>query len=374
MVTDSPANTGIRESDNPVAGAESRGMRWLLLIGALLAALIWVLGWRAGVLSASSVWLLPVLAALMGLYAWLLQRLPERARWVKLAAALTFNAFLVFNVHAVLLRGGDQPDLYKFFATMYWLPLGYGMAFVFLPMRWAIGLALVVFTAVFGPIALWALAGGAPARWNADLVLMVQGLAAAQLAYVVLLRTVATVRADNRVAHERVRLMQTLAATDALTGLPNRRAITDDLAIALSIAQRYGHPVSVALFDVDHFKQINDHHGHDAGDKTLVQVGKTLSAKLRASDRLGRWGGEEFLLVAPNTGMQPALDLADRLRRALALCEFEHGEPVTVSVGVAQFRFGDTEDTLLQRADKALFRAKKLGRDRTEGMVVSPVA
>jgi diguanylate cyclase (GGDEF)-like protein len=112
--------------------------------------------------------------------------------------------------------------------------------------------------------------------------------------------------------------MQTLAGTDMLTGLPNRPAMTEHLDSALASARRHGHAVVVALFDIDHFKRINDTHGHAAGDKALIAVGRVLSSQLRASDHLGRWGGEEFLLVAPETPMHAGMELAERLRSAIA--------------------------------------------------------
>jgi diguanylate cyclase (GGDEF)-like protein len=357
--------------DRSVDQAESRGLQWLLVIGAVLNVLVWVLEWRSGLINDWDRWLMPVLASSLCLYAALLRRVPAWSRWIKLAATLTFNAYIVVNILLLLDHSGPLPNMYQFLSTMYWLPLAYGTAFVFLPVRWALWVAAAVFVTLFGPLAHAALAGGAPTRWPEEFATLVMVLCAAQIAYIVLLRTVATVRADYQLADQRMRLMQSLAATDVLTSLPNRRAMTDQLAAAIAHGMRHGKPVTVALFDVDHFKRINDQFGHGAGDQVLIDIGKVLSTQLRASDHFGRWGGEEFLLVASDTTMHVALDLADRLRRTVGAWEFRHGQPVTVSIGVSQLLAGDDADSLLQRADRALYRAKEMGRNRTEGLAVA---
>jgi diguanylate cyclase (GGDEF)-like protein len=212
------------------------------------------------------------------------------------------------------LGGSARPDSYQFLSTLYWLPLAYGVCFLFMPPRWALGVALAVFGATFGPIAVLALTGAA-AQWPQEFRTLVMVLAGAQVAYIAMLRSVATVRAEHRVTQERAALMQTLASTDVLTSLPNRRAMVEHLQAALSLAQRHGQPAAVAVFDVDHFKRINDQHGHGAGDAALIAVGQVLSGPLRGSDRVGRWGGEEFLLVAPGTSGAACQELADRLRQ-----------------------------------------------------------
>jgi diguanylate cyclase (GGDEF)-like protein len=171
-----------------------------------------------------------------------------------------------------------------------------------------------------------------------------------------------------------MRTIEALATTDTLTGLPNRRAMIDVLAGALSSVLRHGQPAVVMLIDIDHFKRINDRLGHAAGDQALVRVGRLLAAQLRPSDRVGRWGGEEFLVVAAATALPAGLELADRLRHSVAAFEFEHGEVITVSLGVTQVLPGDSADTLLARADRALYRAKDAGRNRTEAARAAPAA
>lgn len=354
-----------------LAEPQSAGIRWMLRIGSFIVLVVWAIEWHAGLINPWDRWMLPMLSLAFAALALMQVHLPRLDHWVRLGGALTLNLYLALSVQLLLSSGGDNPDEYQFLTTLYWLPLAYGIAFVFLPVRSALAVSIGSFALTFLPLALAAATGGAPTRWPDRFATLVMVLAAAQVAYIVLLRTVATMRADYLRARERIQVVEALAGTDMLTGLPNRRAMSERLEQALAAARRNGEPVVVALFDVDHFKRINDLHGHAAGDKALISVGQVLSTQLRASDHLGRWGGEEFLLVAPATPMHAGMDLVERLRATIAAWEFEHGRPVTVSVGLSQFLAGDDAHTLLQRADKALYRAKEGGRNRTEALFVA---
>ena len=152
--------------------------------------------------------------------------------------------------------------------------------------------------------------------------------------------------------------------TDPLTGLANRTHLDAVLRQEADRAARYGRPFAVILFDVDLFKAVNDAHGHLVGDKVLKALAKAARATVRASDMVGRWGGEEFLVLCPETDAASALVLAERLRLAVRGERFETGTVQTVSLGVAAFAPGDTVDSLLIRADDALYKAKNAGRDR----------
>jgi two-component system, cell cycle response regulator len=159
-----------------------------------------------------------------------------------------------------------------------------------------------------------------------------------------------------------------LANNDGLTGLQNRRRTAERLEVEIARARRYGTPLAVALCDVDHFKQVNDRFGHNMGDDVLVQVGQALQHTLREVDLVGRWGGEEFLVLLPDTDVAGAQIVGERLRAGIeALPPFEDGpERVTCSVGVACFESSDSTAGFVDRADQALYRAKKSGRNRCE--------
>ena len=167
--------------------------------------------------------------------------------------------------------------------------------------------------------------------------------------------------AGDRRAH-----LEQLATLDALTGAENRRALEGELEIAIAGFRRDARPVALALLDLDHFKQINDRFGHDVGDGVLRDFVRLVQGAVRRTDRLFRFGGEEFVLLMPATdelGLELAMShLRKSLRESLAV----RGEPVTVSIGGAILRHGETRDAWLGRADDALYRAKEAGRNRLE--------
>jgi diguanylate cyclase (GGDEF)-like protein len=176
----------------------------------------------------------------------------------------------------------------------------------------------------------------------------------------------------SRLARSRSRLAQLasqldrLARVDPLTDLSNRRDLDEILDATLSAARRDGTPLSVLLVDIDHFKQINDSVGHDAGDSVLIQVAHAMRACLRAQDSLGRWGGEEFLAVLPNADAGHASFAADRLRsQILRATSIPDRAPVTVTIGVATYDSG-TKSELVSRADAALYAGKRAGRNQVQ--------
>lgn len=160
--------------------------------------------------------------------------------------------------------------------------------------------------------------------------------------------------------------MSLLAQTDALTNIPNRRGIEVLLGHELQRAARYDLPLSLIVFDLDHFKQLNDTLGHDAGDEVLIRVARVVESCLRGSDQLGRWGGEEFTVVTTETPFASAYQLADRIRQAIEDQEFGQEYRLSASFGVAAHHPRDSTATLFKRADVALYQAKLLGRNRVE--------
>jgi diguanylate cyclase (GGDEF)-like protein len=159
-----------------------------------------------------------------------------------------------------------------------------------------------------------------------------------------------------------------LSHVDALTFLPNRRMIVRELQDEVLRAERYNTPFSISVVDADFFKKVNDTYGHLAGDEVLRHIGYTLRDHIRHPDIAGRYGGEEFLILLPNTASAEAGEQAERLCRYVRETKVHvHNNilGVTISIGVAQFRPGeDTWDTLLNRADNAMYEAKNNGRDR----------
>lgn len=162
-------------------------------------------------------------------------------------------------------------------------------------------------------------------------------------------------------ANERLEL---LAHTDPLTQVWNRYRIEQAIDAEFSVAARYGRPSAILLFDVDNFKRVNDTHGHDVGDQVLRRLTEVVGNRLRASDQLGRWGGEEFLVLAAHTNADQAMVVAERLRQQVEETEFPVVGQMTVSIGVASWRTGDHRRAVIERADRALYRAKQAGRNQ----------
>ena len=178
-----------------------------------------------------------------------------------------------------------------------------------------------------------------------------------------LLAAVAGMRDQLQRALLRAEILHDWATTDPLTGLANRRAAEAGLEREIAYAQRYHQPLSVIIADLDHFKDVNDTHGHAHGDRVLREVTARLQARVRDSDLTARWGGEELLVVAPGIDLREATALAERCRRALAE-EPVAGLGITATLGVAEFTPEDDRDSLLARADRQLYAGKAAGRNR----------
>ncbi|UCV17078.1 diguanylate cyclase [Quatrionicoccus australiensis] len=157
-----------------------------------------------------------------------------------------------------------------------------------------------------------------------------------------------------------------LSVTDRLTGLFNRSKLDETFDIEIQRALRFGHTFSVIMLDIDYFKLVNDQFGHQVGDQVLVEVARLLAARRRETDILGRWGGEEFMLICPHTDADGAAILAETLRQAFVAGSFVQGLQLTASFGVSAFQSGDKATDIVARADAALYRAKHLGRNRVE--------
>lgn len=163
------------------------------------------------------------------------------------------------------------------------------------------------------------------------------------------------------------RELRRLSRTDTLTGLVNRKAIEARLEAEVGRALRLKRGLAVVMMDIDHFKTVNDDFGHPAGDRVLAAFGKLISDGVRRGDLAGRLGGEEFVVICPDTGADEAVGAAERIREAMEAADFGLGRPVTVSAGVAVLAPGNRASDLFARADAALYDAKHGGRNRTVG-------
>ncbi|MGO4380619.1 sensor domain-containing diguanylate cyclase [Pseudoduganella sp. RAF53_2] len=179
-------------------------------------------------------------------------------------------------------------------------------------------------------------------------------------------------RANEKALKESMRELEMLATTDELTGLHNRRSLMNRLKFEVARTRRFRTPLSAVMVDLDHFKQVNDRHGHMIGDEVLSAVGKLIRENVRVIDVAGRYGGEELCILLPNTPLEGARKFAETLRGRIEAQMHMDGNrrvPVTASLGIGSFNHMDIDDadSLLRQADAALYRAKQNGRNRVEG-------
>jgi diguanylate cyclase (GGDEF)-like protein len=172
-----------------------------------------------------------------------------------------------------------------------------------------------------------------------------------------------SVRRFNEILSEKNVQLERLSQTDHLTGLYNRLKTDEVIKSEIARADRYGGSFSVMIFDIDFFKQINDTKGHQVGDRVLIQISRLVANNLREPDVLGRWGGEEFMIVSPELDAAEAALLAEKLRALVEDYVFPEQIKVTASFGVAEYHMGDSPNVLLSRADKLLYEAKSAGRN-----------
>ena len=184
-----------------------------------------------------------------------------------------------------------------------------------------------------------------------------------------LVERVASMEQEAKGFREHIEEQRQKALTDPLTGLPNRAAWDERLELEMARWQRYGGELLMAVLDIDFFKRINDNYGHLAGDKVLKIIATELAKRLRKTDFMARFGGEEFVLLIPSTPLEGAQQLLETLRTAIESCPFHFkGERVTItlSAGVSAFASGERAEQVFERADQALYRAKRSGRNRVE--------
>ena len=164
--------------------------------------------------------------------------------------------------------------------------------------------------------------------------------------------------------------LERLANIDSLTGLLNRGAILRKLSEQMKHAKRYRDELSLSLLDIDHFKKVNDQYGHLTGDDVLEQVAILMWQNIRDADIIGRYGGEEFIIILPRTGLSSALNVAERVRKMIEASKMKDPEGnmfgITVSQGISIYKLGEDEHSLISRADNALYKAKGNGRNRVE--------
>jgi diguanylate cyclase (GGDEF)-like protein/hemerythrin-like metal-binding protein len=179
-------------------------------------------------------------------------------------------------------------------------------------------------------------------------------------------RSLEQLQQSNQELQKALAELDRLASTDKLTGTWNRRRLADAVTNEMERLRRYDHPVSLLIVDIDFFKKVNDDHGHVVGDQVLTKLATLPQSNVRVMDSLTRWGGEEFVVLCPNTTLSTVAMLAERLREKIASAVFPAVNKITASIGVAECMSGEIWEQWFQRADAALYRAKACGRNQVQ--------
>jgi diguanylate cyclase (GGDEF)-like protein len=161
--------------------------------------------------------------------------------------------------------------------------------------------------------------------------------------------------------------LRELSVTDVLTGIYNRYKFSQEINKEISRTKRYNLPLGLIMFDIDHFKQINDTYGHQTGDEVLKELCSLVKEIIRETDIFARWGGEEFMILCPHTNNQKIMVFAERIRKKIEEHKFSYGVKITISLGVSMYSNKEKDDKeLLKRTDTALYKAKHKGRNCVE--------
>lgn len=320
---------------DPDQGFDYRITLWLCIctaVGLVPFTLAHIIGadWRM----AGSTGALVVLLAASALY---IHRRRRAAR-VNMLLALAGNLTVLWAVHHLGVPG------------VHWVYPLMLVNFYILPLRLAVPVSALATVATLALV--WAVAG------NLHLPRIIGAL----------LMVVAFAYIFSRAVEKQRRALLHLTRIDPLTGAGNRRALAEAGESVTAAGQRYGSRSALIVLDLDHFKDINDRYGHDAGDAVLMEVAANVQARLRRSDQLFRFGGEEFIVLVPQAGQAAALELAEQLRRMVEALSLEAapGLSLSFSGGVAELRPGESWPQWVKRADQAMYRAKRAGRNRVE--------
>ena len=323
------------------------------LVGMISTKTLWV---RDPALAAT--WSYTCLVALVG--SWLLMRAPEHAlRTMRWTVALLVLGFLGRVAHSVAFTGAVDINLQSVTAPLVAGAIVSHTVFAHEGAR--------RFNQILATLATTVAVVGLSARSVVELdhVLSVVRFALCAFGMIYVTEFMSGLQREYAQLRSEHALMERLALCDSLTTLPNRRACDAVLAREVSRARRHGGGLSVLLVDLDAFKAINDRFGHEAGDAALSRVASVLKEQLRTSDAVARWAGDEFLVVLPETALDGALIVGERLRAAVAQSSGRGLSALTISLGAAAFEAdGDDVAELVRRADRGLYRAKELGRNR----------
>jgi diguanylate cyclase len=350
-------------SATPFNSFKMNTLKAMLLFGIVTILTIWFYEAHFVAISIVDRYAYPIMLIVFGGSLTMLQTSPQSCSIALSISFLTLMVYLVTYAQVLLYSPSEKINLYDVATFPQWFPLIYVAAFMFLDKKTATFTSIAVFSSLIISLML-------------DLCHVVDLSSKSQ--YPILLHMVAShpiyIVSLSGIMALRESLIRTKADADAmtiaanidhLTQTNNRRATTEKLQSQLEQV-RLAQSLAVILLDIDRFKRINDTFGHAMGDRVLVEIARILQERLRQEDTIGRWGGEEFLIIIPDADERTATQMAERLRVLITEQVACEDEMVSASFGVSMALPTDTLESLVQRADQALYQAKKNGRNRVE--------
>jgi diguanylate cyclase (GGDEF)-like protein len=355
---------GSSVNTDPLEGIKRKTYLIATLAGLPALVLVWISMGPEGLIGHMifSLFILFYLACILALWSRVVSiRLAERVMF------LGVGLFLFVHLSYVLYANASLADARTTITEVSYTTLTvlYVVAYLIFDSRTALRISLTMFGLELFAVLVKAISE-APDGPNTGAVLWALRMHAFMGAVIALIYASSYLKDQLLSQREMAEAMHRLAHTDQLTGVANRRELYSGLQKEIKKSERYGRPLSIIFFDLDNFKSVNDTYGHDCGDRVLRDVVRITERVLRTTDRLGRWGGEEFVVLAPETNLQEASRMAERLRVEIATHRNGSAPTVTASFGFAEIEAGDTPEALIKLADQGLYKAKFLGRNRAE--------
>lgn len=342
-----------------------RVLKILLSIGTTAVLLIWIFESFTDRLITFDAIAYPIMVVMFSCCLVTIQLRPRLVTPVGQLAFYVLAGYITIHVQRMIFEEQSDQVYYDVATIPQWFPLVYTSAFVFFETRRAVKTSIVMYVSILISISYKLMTGPSSFAANNNDPILINMLMAHPV-YISTLVGIAWLKTQFVAARNDADIMTQVANIDYLTGVLNRRASSKELQMRMQQIYAASPCLAVLLIDIDHFKRINDTFGHDVGDEILIAVASNLREQLRVPDMLGRWGGEEFIVIAQVTKPADAAELAERLCVAIANRTMIDSLSVTVSIGVTTRQGNETPETLVKQADDALYQAKRLGRNRVE--------
>ncbi len=338
-----------------------RSFRGLFPVGVLIIIAVITIELSQNSLSSYDLIMLPIFALIITGCWVALWRNASLLRNVEFVVIISLIVYFLGQFYTIIISRYIGSGQHSFNTFPQWIPIFYLLIFFVYSSKQALIGSIIFYSTLLIPGMIIILLGiSIDDRFSLIHIFLSNGI------YISLIYSIMRLKENYLKANATSEIMSKLATTDYLTGIVNRRHLTTLLDTYIPLSKRYGRPFSIIIFDLDHFKQINDVKGHHSGDDVLKTVADTVQKNIRLTDHLGRWGGDEFLVIVPETNLENTLVMAEKLRKSIEENRKNDAPSITASFGVASCSPTDTPESLVSRADGGLLKAKRNGKNRVE--------